>query len=197
MKKLITIAALISAAFAAPLAQAGAVYNYSYAFGNGVLVEGSFTGTANGNLVSNLSNISASINGVAYNGSGNLFASSMQKVNGYYGAYYTWVSGGGVASFDGLQNNFLFIDVDYPNSYSYTNYFYDVSNPSRQVYASGKGLYGNDYSYNYNYYSQNYTKGVWTLTAANAASDVPEPTSVLLMGLGLVGLVAARRKKNA
>lgn len=127
MNKLITIAALISAVFAAPV-HAEAIYNYNYAFANGVVVNGSFTGTANGNLVTDLSNISVFINGFAYNSNGSLFASSM-GMNGW--GQLGWRSGGGVASFDGLQNNFLFIDSDYPNSYSYSNYFHDVRTTDR------------------------------------------------------------------
>jgi hypothetical protein len=189
MNKLITIAALISAVFAAP-AHAGAIYDYNYAFTNGTVVNGSFTGTANGNLITDLSNISVFINGFAYNGNGSLFASRIATTD--WG--YTWQSGGGVASFDGLENNFLFIDTDYPNNYSYTNYFYDVRTPGHSVYAYGQGQQGyNAYDYN----AGMVTSGVWSVQAQLPVNDVPEPSSVVLIGLGLAGLLAARRNKQA
>ena len=51
-------------------------YNYTYTFDTSNVVTGSFDGTTDGNLVTNLSNVSAYLNGVAFPGSGSLFVGS-------------------------------------------------------------------------------------------------------------------------
>jgi hypothetical protein len=182
MKKIITLAALVSAMFAGSAAHAAAVYNYQFVFENGIIVNGKFSGTAAGNLITGLSSITASVNGVALNGSGNLYASKYH--NG------PWESGAGVASSNGLENNFLFIDVDYPTNSNFTNYFYDINIPDaiNQAYVGTPSV-----SYGENQAGLN-KAAKWTLTAANS---VPEPTSMLLLGIGIAGLVAARRSKAA
>ncbi len=173
MKKIIGLFALVS--LLASSAHA-AMFNYSFTGDNGGVVTGTFNGTANGNLITNLSNITANLNGNAFNGSGNLFGSSYDA-----NSWTSWTSGGAVASFDGLQNNFLFIDVDYPNNQNWSNYFYSVSN----VYQSYAYL-----SSPYSYAHGNSTTANWQVTATN----VPEPSSVILFGLGLMALVRFRRK---
>jgi hypothetical protein len=173
MKKIIGLFALVS--LLASSAQAS-LFNYSFTGDNGSVVTGSFNGTANGNLITGLSDITASLNGNAYNGSGNLFGSSWGSSN--------WVSGGAVASFNGLQNNFLFIDADYPNNYNWSNYFYSVSGVHESF------AYQSSSNYNYNYTQGNTSTANWHVTATN----VPEPSSVILFGLGLMALVRFRRK---
>lgn len=172
MKKIIGLFALVS--LLASTAQAS-LFNYSYTGDNGSVVTGSFNGTANGNLITGLSDITANLNGNAYNGSGNLFGSAWNASIG------NWASGGAVVSFDGSQNNFLFIDVDYPNSYSWSNYFYSVSNVYENYAYMGSP---------YNSTSGNSTTANWQVTATN----VPEPSAVILFGLGLIALARFRRK---
>src|SRR5579863_3914913 len=114
--------ASLAVSLTATSAFASTVYDFTETFLTGYnsvtdshvppVVTGSFTGTANGDLITNLSNISVSMNGVPLNGSGNLYGSS-QFLSG---SFYYFQSGGAVASFDGKQNNFLFIDSDYPNN---------------------------------------------------------------------------------
>lgn len=172
MKKIIALFTLMS--LLASAAQASTIFNYSFTGSDGDVVSGSFSGTANGNLITDLSNITASLNGVAFAGSGNLFGSSLNKSS------WNWQSGGAVASFDGLQNNFLFINADYPNSYAFSNYFYSVSKfYESYAYAGPSG----------------YTSGAtsianWRLVAAN----VPEPSALVLLILGMIALVYFRKK---
>jgi hypothetical protein len=45
--------------------------------------------------------------------------------------------------------------------------------------------------------TQNGSFGIDNLTIGNPGTNVPEPTSVLLFGLGLLGLCAARKRKSA
>lgn len=172
MKKFIGVFALVS--LLASTAQASTIFSYSFTGNNGGVVNGTFTGTASGNFITGLSDITANLNGNAFHGSGNLFGSS-------YNSWSGWVSGGAVASFDGSQNNFLFIDSDYPNYSNYSNYFYSVA-AFNQSYAYMSSPWG--YTYD------NATTANWHVTSAN----VPEPSSVILFGLGLIALARFRRK---
>jgi PEP-CTERM motif len=172
-KKLALVAAL---GLVVTAAQAE-TFNYSYNLGNGSVVTGSFDGTASGNLVTNLSNISAAIDGVAFNNSGNLFGSSYNSSAG------GWVSGGAVASFSGLENNFLFINSDYPNNYNYSNYFYSIT------------YYSQAYAYNANSGQSgggSFNASQWALTSA-----VPEPETYAMMLGGLAMLAALARRRKA
>ena len=81
-------------------AQASQLFNYSYMFPTGDIVTGSFNGTANGNLINGLSNITASLNGIQF----------LAGNNNAYGVYQSgpttqWIAGAAVASFDGTQND--------------------------------------------------------------------------------------------
>jgi hypothetical protein len=162
------------------------VFNYSYQYNNGTLVTGSFSGSAAGDLVTGLSNISVIVDGIAFNGSGSLFGS-------HYDGTLGWQSGGAVASFSGTHNNFYFADADYPNDFTATNYTFAVPNflPSdltATTQISYVGI-GTIYDPNGTYYAQN-----WTLNVARDGA-VPEPGSLplLLGGLGVLGALVRRR----
>ncbi len=181
MNKFVSVVALVCALFSVPAAHGATAFNYSYTFADGSIVKGGFTGNASGNLITDLSGISVLVNGVAFSGNGSLFAA------GIVGS--EWYSGAGVASFDGLQNNFLFADSDFPWVTSYTNIFYNTYSRNQEAYMESSQASNWDDLSNPSYAGDNWS--VWT------ASDIPEPAPVLLLAIGGVGLALARRRKRS
>ena len=159
---------------------------------SGYRLVGSFSGTPNGaNDVINISNVSAQLLDTT-----NSFVMSLGTLSvwSYLGpantsSPSTWTLGGAVASFDGLDNNFLFA-----NSSTYgawTNYFYVIQpwinpgpgNTSIAISFSGSGLAID--GYNGQYFPSN-----WTLTE----TPLPSTWTMLLAGLGIAAYL---RKKKA
>lgn len=169
--RLLACAALLASA---SVAKAG-VYDYAYTFSDGSLVSGSFQGSANGNLITDLSNFSVFINGEAFASNGQLL---IRDISG---------NGTGVVSFDGKQTSLLVLNSFALDVFSHvlllgafqgsaiTNVINYVT--PLQANAEGPGI-------------TPYSSANWHVTA------VPEPatSAMLLAGLALVGAAARRRK---
>lgn len=152
-------------------------------------VTGTFNGDANGDLITNLTNVTVAINGIAINGSGNLFANSDQQGH--------WVTGSAQASFSGAGNNFGFFDINYTGSGSGAtaiSYFDSIQG------TGGDPTYF--WSQGYNSLPINSPTDVhssiplnaqtWSVSLAPAA--IPLPPAVTLFMSGLIGLGALRKK---
>ena len=158
-------------------------FKYSYVFGDGTTVEGSFSATVNGDFVTGFSNITAAIDGDEFYGNGSL-------INyGYNAETGLWVVGEAVANLSGTYANFVFA-AD-PEFFNNTNFFRVLSDSedmtgNTTAIKIGEGVYldVSDYSF---------APSRWTLTAVTA---VPEPGSFarLMAGLGVMGVVVRRRK---
>lgn len=183
MKKLLLLTALLSV-MAASTASA-ATYEFTYTFsspdeatGRYDVITGSFDGSADGNLITGLSNVSVSLNGLLFTGD-------------YVGTKSRDFGSAPVLSFNGLQNDFSF-------SFGGNQYF-DMG-PSYRP-----GVPDSPYAFVGNYRSGGtdaFTLDFGPNLASWQVSAVPEPASYAMMlgGLGLIGLagvVARRRRERA
>ncbi|WP_229259346.1 PEP-CTERM sorting domain-containing protein [Duganella aceris] len=179
MKKLIRSAALAVTLLSGAAAQA-TTFNFSYDFASGYAFTGSFDGTANGNLVTGLSNFTVMLNGAA-------FFTAPFTVGAYHMASDSWDSNA-VVSFDGLHSNFGLTDGGFSTGYThafllipYASTTTDLAQAiSPQVYALDRA-------------SETDVSANWHLDAVAAVPE-PETYAMLLAGLGLLGFTARRRQ---
>jgi hypothetical protein len=118
MKKTLALLVAVAAAYAGSTGSIyGNTFDYSYTFGDGLQVTGSFQGTQSGDYVTGISDVSVYINGTPMTGT--VFTAAW-GVSGW--------ENGPVVSSDATKNNFLFINsdvVDGDYSYSTDFYFFD------------------------------------------------------------------------
>lgn len=189
LKKTLAVCSLLALT---PFSHASAIYDFSTTLSGGTLITGSFTGDASGNIIQNLSNISVSANGIALSGSGSLFSAHVVSGTNYQ-------SGGAVVSFDGHDNNFLFIDSNYPSDLGFTNFFGDITaartlingTPSTERALYYPAVINPPDTFIVSGYDSTF------LVVQRDVSSIPEPTSIALLGLGLLGLVSFRRRSKA
>lgn len=151
--------------------------NYgAYWAGPAVTVTGSFTGTASGNLITDLSNVSVFVDGVGFGGNG---VSVMSFT--YTGAGETGFVPGGVVSFDGSQNNFQFIDYAHHDGSGNPLQVYDISQLGLSE-VIGATVRGEDGDNN------------WSVSQV---SPVPLPAALPMFGAAVAGFAAWGRKRRA
>jgi len=118
IKKLIQAAALLAACSGAAHAS---TFDFSYTFTSGQTVSGSLDGTLSGNLVTDISDVSLTFDGQAFNGP--LFIGSFDTTSG--GVNYA--ANSAVVSTNAALNDFVIADNTDPLLNNVTNYFYYVN----------------------------------------------------------------------
>jgi hypothetical protein len=207
MLKLSSLAKAIGVAAVVASTSANAtLYNFSYTFvesgqaggaviNNGAVITGSFDGTGPISLVTNISNIHASLNG----------GPSVELFNWSYtptppgsncGDPSCFTSGGAVASSNPLLNNFVFSNATTNAELAASSYFYIIqpwNNGPGNTIAAQFANGGSPNSY-IDLYNGQYVPSNWSLTAA-----VPEPSTwaMMLLGFAGVGFMAYRRRNQS
>src|SRR4051812_34172503 len=116
MKNFVKSVLVLVALAAGAAVNATPLFNYSYTFADGHVLSGSFRGTANGDLVTGLTAITAALDGASFPAS--------------FGEHWDQgfaVPGGAQASFSGNSNNIMFVDQEYANTHTYIAYFRYIS----------------------------------------------------------------------
>ncbi len=171
MTKLIRSILLSALILVGASAQASS-FTYSYTFGDGSVVKGSFDGDASGDVIANMRNVTLNFRGVQFVGT--LF-DTVQEYGGISSA-----------SFSGLQNSFDFADTpDSPVNAGFASLGLDGRQSDMAfAYVYGQSALDDNYS--------------WTTYSADRwhVSAVPEADAwaMMVVGLGLVGAMARKRQ---
>jgi hypothetical protein len=155
-------------------------YEFSYTQLDSTVISGTFDGSANGNLITGLSNFSVFVNSVGFANNGSLYT---------YGGPSVGFSGSGVMSFNGLATDIAVADA---------NLF---GGATQSLLLIGRFNGGATDAINYNTPSLNggegngdYSATRWHLAEVTTAVPEPETYAMLLGGLALMGAVARRKR---
>jgi hypothetical protein len=151
-------------------------------FGAGVTVTGSFVGTANGNVITDVSDASVFINGTSL---GPITVESLKSGS--------FIDGGAEVSLDANQNNFFFAAAGFDGNsqdsfYSLTDPALDFNNPFFRY--TDAGVNGSR-----SYWPPEFFQ--WSVTDTGPSS-VPDATSTLgILGIGVAAIAFLRRSLSA
>jgi len=140
----------------------------------GISITGSFTGTASGNYISGISNISVTADGTAFTG--------LIDSYGYDNFSNSFIYGNASVTFNGVGNNFTFAQDALPNN-SLTNYIPYGESHQWDTVTIGGTTYTDAYKI---------SPSNWSVTA------VPETGewAMMLLGLPLLGWVVRRKQSE-
>lgn len=160
-------------------------FEFSYRFNTGEQVLGSFAGTLDGDIVSDISQLAVSIDGVSF--AGPLQAFRYTQPGGNCGTCFE--AGGAVVSFDPMKNNFLFSNGNAATGEGVTNLFYVIPWPNgNNNPVATQGLINGTVI---NFFNGQYVPQNWVLTA------VPEPASVAMLLAGLAAVLSQVKRSRS
>jgi hypothetical protein len=165
-------------------------FEFSYRFNTGEQVTGSFAGTLAGDLVTDISQLAVSIDGVAFTGP--LQAFRYTQPGGNCGTCFE--ASGAVVSFDPMKNNFFFSNGNVATGFEVTNYFYVIPWPNapRDNIAQNVATQGLINGTLINVFNGQYQPQNWVLTA----TPVPEPASVSMLLVGLAAVLSRSQRRR-
>lgn len=173
---------LLTAALALGGVAQAATFDFSYTFGDGTFVNGSFEGTQNGSYIDNVSNISLYINSTQVTGT--IFGAQYDESN------FTYLPGP-IFSLNPTLSNFVFANSDIVNG------FFDYSTSFFQIAPSGASTQMTAVSYELGVVAFESAADLQavTITVTNSSNNVPDGAATAgLLGVAALGLVALRRR---
>ena len=170
-------ATFVLAALIPSTAHAG-IFAYSYTFGVGDIVTGTFVGTQNGNLIADISDATVLLNGISIGDAIYTAGFSIPHVWG------PTADGLAVVSIDGTQNNFVFSASDLDHGGNWLNG--EIASLSYPGWSGMAGTWNGKSDFDV---PMNIS---WSVRNISSIPDTGATAAVL--GVSLIGLAALRRR---